>query len=122
MATETPSPESEVRRFHAPIEQVFNAFVKPRVITQWLGYGLVVEPRLGGQYRITSGPEMVLEAEITVIAYPEQLTVTWEGGYLDLQLAAELGGTTATLVNAHQPLWVDALARLDTYLCRPGRR
>ena len=122
MTAKKSAQESEKRIIHTPIEAVFKAFLEPPVLRAWLGVGLDLVPQLDGKYCVTAPEGSCDDGVIEIIAWPEQLAVTWEGGRFDLQLVAGFGSTEATLVTEGAPLWRGALAKLAAHLQRPGRR
>lgn len=122
MAPKTPTPNEEKRTVHAPIEAVFRAFLEPPLFRAWTGAELDLVSELNGKYCVTAPGAESIAGVIEIIAWPEELAVGWDGGRFDLKLTPEFGGTVATLVTEDAPMWEDALARLDAYLQRPGRR
>ena len=122
MARKTSAPIEEKRTVHAPIEAVFRAFLEPSVFKAWMGAELDLVPHLEGKYCVTGGDGGLRDGTIEIIAWPEELAVGWGDGRFELRLTPEFGGTVATLTTEGAPIWEGALARLDAYLQRPGRR
>ncbi len=122
MARKTPTPEPENRFIHAPIEAVYRAFLEPPTLREWLGVDLVLVPELNGKYCVTAPGDDSVEGTIVIIAWPEVLAITWDGGSLELTLTPDFGGTQADLNSEGSMMWSGALAKLDAYLQRPGRR
>ena len=122
MARKSSKPESETRFIHAPIEAVFRAFIEPLTIKAWLGAELDLVCELHGKYLLTAEGQPELAGTIEVLAWPEALAVGWEGGRFALSLEAEFGGTKARFESEGADLTAGALATLEAYLQRPGRR
>ena len=84
MTRKKSAPESEKRTIHAPIEAVFKAFLEPLVLRDWLGVELDLVPALNGRYCVTGPDGERCDGAIEIIAWPEELAVTWDGGRFDL--------------------------------------
>ena len=122
MTSKKPAEKTAKRIIHAPIEAVFKAFVEPPTLREWLGAELDLVLELNGKYCVTAPDTEPGKGTIEIIAWPEQLAITWADARFDLNLSAQFGGTEAVLTTTNAPLWDDALARLNAYLQRPGRR
>ena len=122
MARKKTPGESEKLFIHAPIEAVFRSFVEPLALGNWLDAELDLVPELNGKYCVTASDGTVLAGTITIIAWPEALTVVWDGGQLELRLQADFGGTAAELTCEGDSVMDGALTKLEAYLQRSGRR
>ena len=75
------------RRFSAPPERVFDAWIQPDALKQWFGPGDVAtpiaetDPRPGGRYvlemRSPAGGIYRVEGEYLTVQRPERLVFTW---------------------------------------------
>jgi uncharacterized protein YndB with AHSA1/START domain len=75
------------KEFSAPRERVFDAWLDPKVISQWIGPRSVkaetqlLEPRVGGRYRIfmrgADGKGPTVGGTYREIKRPERLVFTW---------------------------------------------
>ena len=75
------------RTFNAPRQRVFDAFVRPEVLSEWFGpHGMAcflceVDARPGGRYRSgmrgDSGSDHVVGGEYREVVAPERLVMTW---------------------------------------------
>ena len=76
------------RLIPAPIERVFDAWLDPALLSQWMtpGPGMTVpeavtNPTVGGRFRIvmrSDGPDLPHEGEYRVIDRPNRLVFTWQ--------------------------------------------
>ena len=76
------------RVIHAPRQKVFDAFIKPDLVRQWMGprgfkvTNLAMEPRAGGLYRLTMqhrmGDTSTVNGTYKEIAPPERIVFTWK--------------------------------------------
>ena len=75
------------RTFDAPRERVFDAWLDPKTISQWIGprnisaEAKLLEPRVGGRYRIfmrgADGKGPTVGGTYREIKRPERLVLTW---------------------------------------------
>jgi uncharacterized protein YndB with AHSA1/START domain len=75
------------KQFSAPRERVFDAWLDPKVISQWIGPRSVkaetqlLEPRIGGRYRIfmrgSDGEGPTVGGTYREIKRPDRLVFTW---------------------------------------------
>ena len=121
MAHETDTPEAQRCFIHAPIEEIFKAFIEPMELRAWLGLELDLVLELGGKYAL-SGEEGGVMGTIEVVAWPEALSVTWATGRFDLSLTPDFGGTEVSLSLEGAPHLAHALKRLEAHMTRGGRR
>jgi len=84
-------PDREVRlerTFHAPIDDVFEAWTSPEVMRRWMHPGpdwgtpeAEVDLRVGGKVRVVmrrpDGSQAQADGEYTVIERPHRLVMTW---------------------------------------------
>jgi glutathione S-transferase len=78
------------RVIRAPRQKVFDAFIKPELLRQWMGprgfkaTALEMEPRAGGHYRLTMqhrhGDTSTVEGTYKEITPPERIVFTWKWG------------------------------------------
>ena len=76
------------RVIRAPRQKVFDAFVKPDLLRQWMGprgfrvTGLEIDPRAGGRYRVTMQPRTGEAATVNgtyrEVTPPERIVFTWK--------------------------------------------
>ena len=76
------------RAIRAPRQKVFDAFVKPDLLRQWMGprgfkvTALEVDPRAGGHYRLTmqhrTGEASTVSGTYKEITPPERIVFTWK--------------------------------------------
>ena len=122
MAEEPSTPEPEKRFIHAPIEDIYRAFVEPVTLREWLKVDLDLVLELDGKYCVTDKSDLELNGTIVIVAWPEALSVTWGSGRFDLTLEADFGGTFVTLTAPPGSCFDGALATLESYMARGGRR
>jgi uncharacterized protein YndB with AHSA1/START domain len=75
------------KTFDAPRERVFDAWLDPKIISQWIGprsisaEAQLLEPRVGGRYRIfmrgSDGKGPMVGGIYREIKRPERLVFTW---------------------------------------------
>ena len=121
MAHETDAPEAQRCFIHAPIEEIFKAFVEPLELRAWLGLELDLVLELGGKYALSNQTTRIA-GTIEVIARPEALSVTWDGGRFGLNLSPDFGGTDVELTLQGAPHLEHAITRLEAHMTRGGRR
>ena len=122
LAEATAAQEPEKRFIHAPIEDIYRAFVEPASLRQWLNVDLALVLELDGKYCVTDKSGLELNGTIVIVAWPEALSVSWDSGRFDLTLEADFGGTSAALTASTDCCFDGALAALESYLVRAGRR
>jgi glutathione S-transferase len=76
------------RMIRAPRQKVFDAFVKPDLVRQWMGprsfkvTGLEMDPRVGGRYRVTmqarTGESATVNGAYKEVTPPERIVFTWK--------------------------------------------
>ena len=66
----------------------FKAFVEPTIFREWLGDELDLVLELNGKYCVTAKNAEPANGTIEIIAWPEQLVVTWPNARFDLHLSA----------------------------------
>lgn len=76
------------RVIRAPRQKVFDAFIKPELVRQWMGprgfklTALEMEPRAGGRYRLTMqhrhGDTSTVNGTYKEITPPERIVFTWK--------------------------------------------
>ena len=66
-----------VRRIAASPETVFDYLVDPVRFVLWMGVAANLDPRPGGGYHITVGPDAVAAGEYRVVDPPRRLVFTW---------------------------------------------
>ena len=76
------------RVIRAPRQKVFDAFVKPDLVRQWMGprgfkvTALEMDPRAGGRYRLTmqhrTGETSTVNGTYKEVAPPERIVFTWK--------------------------------------------
>ena len=76
------------RVIRAPRQKVFDAFVKPDLVRQWMGprgfkvTALEMEPRTGGRYRMTmqhrAGDTATVNGTYREVTPPERIVFTWK--------------------------------------------
>lgn len=112
------------RRFEAPPEAVFDAFVEPEVLRRWWAAGpdwecsvAEVDAREGGAYRAgmrsPEGQEHVVAGEYTEVRRPQRLAYTWSwqtssdgedspsaGSLVTIDFVAEGDATRVVLVHS----------------------
>ena len=113
------------RRFAAPPERVFDAWIEPEALKEWFGPGEVTtpiaetDPRPGGHYalemRSPAGSIYRIEGEYLTVERPDRLVFTWfwkqgDTGLLadhEMLVTIELqpadGGTELTLTHEGLP-------------------
>lgn len=105
--------EVEVRIAASP-ETVFDFFVDPHLMTQWMGRAVDVDPRPGGQFRCDIRDETVASGEYVAVEPPTRVVFTWgwEGGgptvdpgesTVEVLLDAEDDGTRVRLIHHDLP-------------------
>ncbi|MBT6204600.1 MAG: SRPBCC domain-containing protein [Rhodospirillaceae bacterium] len=134
------------RRFKAPREKVFNAFLEPAALQAWWGpEGMTcpeprVDARLGGAYELSilndAGEPHTVAGVYQEITAPERLVFTWRWAHLPE--AAEMLVTLTfndvagdTVLDLHQTLmpsdgssrmhnqgWSSSFNKLDVFLSR----
>jgi glutathione S-transferase len=97
------------RTIRAPQRKVFDAFVKPEVVTQWFGpRGFTItnaemDVKVGGRYRITmrarTGESYIVEGEYREVNPFERLAFTWQWEAADM---AAMGETLVTVTLAEK--------------------
>lgn len=73
--------EVEVRIGASP-ETVFDFFVDPKLMVQWMGRAVDVDPRPGGRFRNEIRDDTVASGEYVAVEPPRRVVFTWgwEGG------------------------------------------
>ena len=96
-----------VRRFDAPIEEIWAAITEPDRLADWLSE-TKIEPRVGGKIEIDFGSDEVAGGDIRVFDPPRAFEFEWEksgGGISSIvrfELATEGQGTVLTLTHSRQ--------------------
>ena len=96
-----------VRRFDAPIDQVWAAITEPDRLADWLSE-TKIEPCVGGKIEIDFGPDEVAGGEVLAFDPPHAFEFEWErrsGGVSSIvrfELASEGRGTVLTLIHRRQ--------------------
>jgi uncharacterized protein YndB with AHSA1/START domain len=121
-----------VRRFFsAPAERVFDAWLTPRLLGQWM-FGpdvrdekvlrLDVDPRVGGRFSMLverGGDRIDHVGEYLVIDRPHRLAFTWgiagesdqDGSRVDIEITPTPGGCELRLTHTLPKAWADYAAR-----------
>jgi uncharacterized protein YndB with AHSA1/START domain len=107
------------RTFHAPAEDVFDAWTSAEVIRRWFKPGqdwgtpsAEVDLRIGGTVRVVmrspDGTEVGARGEYTVIERPNRLAFTWtfdddasNQQMIELEFTERDGATTVLFVNSY---------------------
>jgi uncharacterized protein YndB with AHSA1/START domain len=125
-----------VRRIAAPPEIVFGYLVDPARFVQWMGVRADLDPRPGGGFHVTVGPDAVASGEYEVVEPPHRLVFSWgwQGDpdvapgstRVEVVLTAEGAGTLLELRHTglpseasrsrHEEGWAMYLAQLETLL------
>ena len=92
-----------VRRFGAPIDEVWAAITEPDRLADWLTE-TKIEPRVGGKIEIDFGSGEVAGGDILVFDPPCAFEFEWEKGasIVRFELATEGQGTVFTLIHSRQ--------------------
>jgi len=110
------------RAFDAPIEQVFEAWTSPEVLTRWLHADpewstpvAEVDLRVGGTVRIVmrnpqTGTNWGARGQYVVIEKPDRLAFTWVWDHdpqheqmIELEFSEREGTTTVLMINSRVP-------------------
>jgi uncharacterized protein YndB with AHSA1/START domain len=122
LAKKASATEPEKRFIHAPIEDIYRAFIEPITLREWLNVDLDLVLELDGKYCVTDKNDLELNGTIVIVAWPEALSVAWDTGRFDLTLEADFGGTSAALTAPPGSCFDGALEALESYMTRAGRR
>jgi len=116
-----------LRTFPAPAERVFDAWLTPRLLGQWM-FGpdvrdekvlrLDVDPRVGGRFSMLverSGERVDHVGEYLVIDRPHRLTFTWgiagesdqDGSRVDIEITSTPNGCELRLTHTLPKAWAD---------------
>ena len=124
MSSESPVTVTVKRRFAAPPEQVFDAWLEPKLVAQWM-FGpnvrdeeivrIEIEPRVGGLFSFVvrrQGQEIDHVGEYLEIERPRRLAFTWAVGKRspdDTHVIIDIAplGTGCELVLRHERVWAD---------------
>lgn len=68
--------EVEVRIAASP-ETVFDFFTDPRLMTQWMGRAVDLDPRPGGGFRCEVNDEAIASGEYVAVEPPRRVVFTW---------------------------------------------
>lgn len=117
-----------------PPEAVFDFFVDPDKLVQWIGIGADLDPRPGGRFRFEVAPGQYCEGAYVEIERPVRVAFTWGwtdpamgvapgSSRVEVELRADAGGTRLRLVHRglgsgaarllHDDGWGRFLARLS---------
>jgi uncharacterized protein YndB with AHSA1/START domain len=99
------------RRYHHPIERVWDAVTRPEELAHWFPSEVAIEPRSGATIRFSGDPNVEASTG-TVLAFdpPRRLAFTWGGDELHIELASiDDTACSLTLVNVLESR--DAAAR-----------
>ena len=120
-------------RLAKPPDAVFDFFVDPEKLVQWIGIGADLEPRPGGRFRFEVAPGQYCEGAYLVLERPHRISFSWgwtDAGMgvppgtsvVEVGLAPDGDGTHLTLVHRglasgpaqllHDDGWPRFLARL----------
>ena len=113
-SAETQAPVAVEVQIDASPETVFDFFVDPHLMTQWMGRAVDVDPRPGGQFRCDIRDETVASGEYVAVEPPTRVVFTWgwEGGgptvdpgqsTVEVLLDAEDDGTRVRLIHHDLP-------------------
>ncbi|MEO1226741.1 MAG: SRPBCC domain-containing protein [Pseudomonadota bacterium] len=90
-------------------EDVFDFFVEPKKLLQWMGVEAEIEARPGGRFRIVHSAEFVSTGEYVEVDRPRRLvyTIGWEGddnvpsasGTVQVTLTPDQDGTRLALTH-----------------------
>ena len=69
--------ELEYRVDSAPPATVFEYFTDPGKYRRWKGVDAELDPRPGGLYRVTMGPEVWVRGRYVAVEPPRRLVMTW---------------------------------------------
>jgi len=105
--------EVEVRIGASP-ETVFDFFVDPKLMMQWMGRAVDVDPRPGGHFRNEIRDDTVASGEYIAVEPPRRVVFTWgwEGGgptvdpgesTVEVLLDADGDGTRVRLIHHDLP-------------------
>lgn len=104
--------EVEVRIDASP-ETVYDFFVDPDLMTQWMGRSVELDPRPGGVYRTEINDEATAEGSYVELDRPRRIVLAWgwagqeENGpgssSLEVLLAADGDGTHLRLIHSGLP-------------------
>ena len=76
--TDDPSFTVELEhRVHARREAVFEYFTDPVKYRAWKGVDAELDPRPGGDYKVTMGPQVWVEGTYVAVEPPRRLVMTW---------------------------------------------
>ena len=128
MSSAPPVTVTVKRRFAAPPEQVFDAWLEPKQVAQWM-FGpsvrdeeivrIEIDPRVGGSFSFVvrrQGQEIDHVGEYLEIDRPRRLAFTWAVGARspdDTHVIIDLAplGAGCELVLRHERVWADYAAR-----------
>lgn len=118
------------RRFKASAEQVFDAWLDPPLISQWM-FGpavrdeevmrITVDPRVGGLFMFVvrrQGKEIVHAGEYLELVKPRRLKFTWSADGSDesrvtVDIAPQPIGCELSLIHELHPGWAEYLSRTE---------
>lgn len=90
-------------------DDVFDFFVQPEKLLQWMGVEAQIEPHPGGRFRIVHSQEFVATGEYVEVERPHRIvyTIGWEGsgdvpaasGTVHVSLTADQDGTRLALTH-----------------------
>ena len=124
MSSAAPVTVTVKRRFAAPPEQVFDAWLEPKLVALWM-FGpsardeeivrISIDPRVGGLFSFVvrrEGQEIDHVGEYLEIERPRRLAFTWAVGKRspdDTRVIIELSplGAGCELVLRHERVWAD---------------
>ena len=120
-------------RLERPPDEVFDFFVDPGKLVQWIGIGADLDPRPGGRFRFEVAPGQYCEGAYVEVERPARVAFTWGwtdpamgvapgSSRVDVALSPDGGGTLVRLVQRglatdtarllHDDGWGRFLARL----------
>jgi uncharacterized protein YndB with AHSA1/START domain len=131
------------RRFNAPPEKVFSAWIDPEKVKRWMGPGEIkavsaeADPRPGGRYhwvmKTPAGEEHDVSGVYREVVPNEKLVFTWawkstpeRESLVTVTFKSDNGGTLMTMLHEqffddeardrHNQGWEGALAKMEKYL------
>ena len=131
------------RRFNAPPEKVFSAWIDPEKVKRWMGPGEIkavsaeADPRPGGRYhwvmKTPAGEEHDVSGVYREVVPNEKLVFTWawkstpeRESLVTVTFKSDNGGTLMTMLHEqffddeardrHNQGWEGALAKMGKYL------